>query len=223
MKPEHVSTLRALKGAPASILLALMLANKSLGTADLATYTGYNRKTIGSGLLVLQSLEAITNANRYHGWQLSPTFKQLILPGFQLGEVEGYILPLDPTTTITTLGRQINSEKEIGVGANGRGKFYPSLTPDQKERSEILAEFQIGEPKRSILALRDHLTPAHIEKAYERQSHRAQKSEKNYHPGWLITALEDIQPGDPPCTCGRCSTCRRDAFKLLAARETPDD
>lgn len=79
---DHRSTmLRAIKGAPVSIVLALMLyPERSLGPAQLAALTGYSRNTIASALQVLAELGLAQRHARYSGWRLTLATQQLFLP-----------------------------------------------------------------------------------------------------------------------------------------------
>lgn len=74
-----VQGLRALKGAPLSVLLALQIARQPVGTAWLSRTTGYSDKPVTSALELLVELGLVTRNSRYNAWQLANGRAQLPL------------------------------------------------------------------------------------------------------------------------------------------------
>lgn len=74
------ATLRALKGAPASLLLALLVnPGQTLGAQHLATLTAYSDKPIAAGLRTLADLGLAQNHARTNGWAATTAIRQAIL------------------------------------------------------------------------------------------------------------------------------------------------
>ncbi|MGB3717907.1 MAG: hypothetical protein WA996_26115, partial [Candidatus Promineifilaceae bacterium] len=67
---EQAVFLRALKGAPASIVLALALTGSSLSNRDLELATGYSDKSISRGLALLELKGIAQNNGRSNGWSV---------------------------------------------------------------------------------------------------------------------------------------------------------
>lgn len=78
--------LKALKGAPLSVLIALRLILRPASETDLARATDYNRETVAIALGRLEQLGLVDRAHM-RGWQLTAPAYQL--PLFTPGELEG--------------------------------------------------------------------------------------------------------------------------------------
>ena len=77
---NQTATLRACKGAPASLILALLLhPAQSLGAQRLATMTGYSDKPVAAGLRVLADLGLAQSHGRVNGWTATAAIRQTIL------------------------------------------------------------------------------------------------------------------------------------------------
>ena len=78
----QTTLLRALKGAPISIVVALLIqpANRSHGPQSLAALTGYDRGTVSNALVALAEMDLVQNHGRYRGWSLTTLSRQLLLP-----------------------------------------------------------------------------------------------------------------------------------------------
>lgn len=76
---EPLALIRAIRGAPLTVLVALTMSGQPLGTAQLATLTGYSDKTVTSALLTLQGLGLVQRHGRYQAW----------LPSSQVGPFLG--------------------------------------------------------------------------------------------------------------------------------------
>lgn len=96
---RDVMVLRSIKGAPATVLLAMVLVGPvSVGPAELAEVTGYSRQTVSSALSALGALGLVRQHARYGGWMLTVDARQFIL-----GEY-------DPTLEVSGDGADSNSE-----------------------------------------------------------------------------------------------------------------
>ena len=78
-------SLRTLKGAPLSILMAMMLARQPVSAQYLESVTGYTDKPTQAGLRVLSEFGYITRNGRYN-WQLASNIEQLPLMNPELEE-----------------------------------------------------------------------------------------------------------------------------------------
>lgn len=144
---EQATTLRALKGAAASVVLALAVTGRSMTNRELRLWTGYSDKPITEALALLD-VEGITQYNgRQFGWSLSAGQMLLPLPTHQhklstdkaqLSTGDRKVSDLGPTTTTT---KDLRSRKDkvvveeetatseilrsmlasAGVGANSKG------------------------------------------------------------------------------------------------------
>lgn len=88
--------LRSLKGAPISVLMALLFhPAQSLGVAHLSRLTGYSDKPVAQALRLLADLQLAQNHNRYRGWVATTHVRQLIL-----GETENLRLAPSSSSSI---------------------------------------------------------------------------------------------------------------------------
>lgn len=71
MSSELMSILHLLKGAPASILLALLAEGQPLGVKILSRLTGWSDTKISEGLEKLEAVGFIERRARYNGWALT--------------------------------------------------------------------------------------------------------------------------------------------------------
>ena len=85
---EVLQKLPGLKGAPLSVVMALLIAQEPLTPFQLATFTGYNEKTVRGGLRTLETFRAAVNLGRGTGYALTPFWTQLPLPVGELQETE---------------------------------------------------------------------------------------------------------------------------------------
>lgn len=79
MDIDKIEFVRGLKGAPASIVLALVFCGGALTNADLEQMTGYSDKPIAKGLALLE-LKGLVQYNGFqYGWSLTAGVRQLHL------------------------------------------------------------------------------------------------------------------------------------------------
>jgi predicted transcriptional regulator len=74
-----LATLRALKGAPLSILIAMLIAKQPVGENWLCSITGYSQNTVRRGCKFLEETQMIRRNERYNGYVLAKGSIQLPL------------------------------------------------------------------------------------------------------------------------------------------------
>jgi biotin operon repressor len=165
-------SLRTLKGAPLSILMAMILAKQPVSAQYLEAVTGYTDKPIQTGLRMLKEFGYITRNGRYN-WQLASNIEQLPLmcnelddppsPGEEKIE-ESYPQVVDrgpgniPCPDALVVSRDIKQVNCVNDQLTTR-------VDPEKFRSEKLAlldQYGILDPKRGKLARNPHITPRAI-------------------------------------------------------------
>jgi hypothetical protein len=97
IEAQQMQFLRSLKGAAASILITMMLVNRTFEQKELMQLTNYSDKTIQSGLELLLSYGIVERPNRF-AWRLSdglrqlPLFPQSVLAAYSQNPRAGIIL-----------------------------------------------------------------------------------------------------------------------------------
>lgn len=215
-------TLRALKGAPLSILTAMLcLTDAPIVTqAYLCSSTAYSPEAIARGLQTLHALHFAHQVGRFE-WQATPRARQLRL-ALQLDSVISGVNT--PTTTTTTIEGPYSALEDLAVAAETTPllaespklstvypQVYPQIYPQagsapsaRQALLTILAAAGIGEPTRSRLAALPHVTPAYV------TAHAAdlRRRGKGGETGLLIHRLLQADPPPPhPTGCG-CDACR---------------
>lgn len=105
--------LRALKGAPLSVLLALsILQGQQTDENEIASITGYSGRTVRNALKFLKDAGLVVRSKRYTGWQMEPAVRQLPLPLKLLND--------DATDTNGRIFLSPPSEKTNGALSSGR-------------------------------------------------------------------------------------------------------
>jgi hypothetical protein len=197
---EQINHLRALKGAPLSILFALLLANSPIGRDQLVLVTGWGRDKVTEGLGVLQSLGLASPLMRYNGWELTAHARQFTL-------FEGEKIALDSTTASAALNNTTLSTMLVeAVVVEGEGDKI-ALDP---EVLKALRAAGIGEPMASRLAVLPHVTLEYI------QSHALLAKEEKINTGLLIHRIRSADPAPrlnkfghlETCNCERCKSYR---------------
>ena len=90
---ETLRLFRAIRGAPATILLLLMVRGASMTGREMALYTGFDNNTITKAKDCLEALGLLQYNGRLHGWSLRAG-SQLLLPFMHLLD-ESYPQPVD--------------------------------------------------------------------------------------------------------------------------------
>jgi len=157
----NLATIRALKGAPLSILIAMLIARQPVGEDWLVTITGYSQNTVRSGCKFLTEIQMIQRNGRYHGYVLTNGAEQLTLGHKELGEGQNLTLP-EPTTTVTL------NKKEEDVSEE-RAEEEEERASKNDSRLVLLYSAGIMEPTAARLLEKAWVTreylEAHIDKA----------------------------------------------------------
>ena len=93
--------LRQLKGAPLSVLIALLINRQTTGEKWIIAATGYSQNKVREALTHLSEIHLVTRAGRYEAWQLTQ---------------EGYQLPLG---------------LDLVAGSSGPGQIYDTNQESQ--------------------------------------------------------------------------------------------
>jgi predicted transcriptional regulator len=116
-----LATIRALKGAPLSIMIAMLIANQPVGENWLSSITGYSQNTVRKGCKFLLETQMIRRNERYHGYVLTNGAMQLplgmaeISKSAPLGERQKMTLPLVTTTALNKYEKENTEEKAVEV------------------------------------------------------------------------------------------------------------
>ena len=193
----NLEKLRALKGSPLSIIIAMFIANQPVGENWLCSVTGYSQNTVRRGCKFLEETQMIRRNGRYESYVLSDGMMQLPLGMEALPESQK--LTLDDLLTTTTFNKYEEdfSEEKATVVIPGESK--------NDARLELLHNAGVMEPTASRLLEHAWVTKgyleAHIEKAKREKAdtalliHRIQSHDpmprirrndpENYRKSWL--------------------------------------
>ena len=202
--------MRGLRGAPASMFLALVLCGHALRNSQLMEMTGYSDKTIAKGLALLELRGLAQNNGYQYGWSLTAGVRQLpLFPESLLGIRPARVGNSDSTygisdslTTTTTTKDSLREKRVVVVSKNGVGN---SDSGDVDPVETWLIHGGIG---RNSTKLR-HLIELDMDPEYvkahvlERLAIIEQPDGAWFHTGLLIRRLLD---GDaaPPMRCPDC-------------------
>lgn len=193
----NLEKLRALKGSPLSIIIAMFIANQPVGENWLCSVTGYSQNTVRRGCKFLEETQMIRRNGRYESYVLSDGMMQLPLGMKAMPESQK--LTLDDLLTTTTFNKYEEdfSEEKATVVIPGESK--------NDARLELLHNAGVMEPTASRLLEHAWVTKgyleAHIEKAKREKAdtalliHRIQSHDpmprirrndpENYRKSWL--------------------------------------
>lgn len=130
-----VGVIRALKGAPISIYVALYTCGDAMTEQMLCTITGYTDKSVSRGLELLQAMGVITQLHHRGPWVINKAIEFL-----QFGEI--------PTSS---------SSSRVNIPVNDE----VSTTSYNSEIFRILTEAGVFEPARSEICAME-LSPGYI-------------------------------------------------------------
>lgn len=137
---------RSLKGAPASIVLAMLLLppGAALGATQLARMTGYSDKPITQALQILTEMGLMQQHKRYSGWMLTVDARQLILGEMtptltEDGESEKFRLPCSCSSYNYTESESENFRlpTETTTTTTGESEIF-RLPPEWEEALDML-------------------------------------------------------------------------------------
>ncbi len=222
---ETLRLFRAIRGAPATILLLLMVRGTSMTGREIALYTSFDNNTITKAKNCLEALGLLQYNGRLHGWSLRAG-SQLLLPFMHLSypqpvdkEIgnspmigEFPISALTTTTTIDPLALESGSSSsskssqidrrisDLFIHSTGND-YNPPISPAGDPRvAEWLRRAGVGEKSqkwRELLAadLDWHTVRAH---ALERLADPDRI--------WVGLFIKRLLEGDPP-PAPRCPRC----------------
>ena len=207
----NLEKLRALKGSPLSIIIAMFIANQPVGENWLCSVTGYSQNTVRRGCKFLEETQMIRRNGRYESYVLSDGMMQLPLGMKAMPESQK--LTLDDLLTTTTFNKYEEdfSEENVAVVIPGESKNDARLETQAAgasffdARLELLHNAGVMEPTASRLLEHAWVTKgyleAHIEKAKREKAdtalliHRIQSHDpmprirrndpENYRKSWL--------------------------------------
>lgn len=110
---EQVSFLHSMKGAPASIIIALALTGVSLTNEDLQLVTGYSDKPISKGLALLELHGLAQHNGRRYGWSLPQGIQLPLFPSALLGKGHDRSAPLGSGNEGLLKDRNISEDRNI--------------------------------------------------------------------------------------------------------------
>lgn len=180
---EQIQLLRSIRGAPATILLLLLLRGSSLTNRELCQFTGYTDKTVSSAMSLLDSLALTQYNGRTSGWSLNAGQLSLPLIHSLKQPVDKEIGKIPICTTTATANRERSSEFSSRSSRNAE---------IDRKISDLLVEGGIGPGSKMYLQL--------LAADLDLDTVRAHVDYRVNHPnevsvGLLIRRLLD---GDPP-------------------------
>lgn len=226
---ETLRLFRAIRGAPATILLLLMVRGTSMTGREMALYTGFDNNTITKAKDCLEALGLLQYNGRLHGWSLRAG-SQLLLPFTHLLQ-ESYPQPVDKeignspmigefpisalttTTTIDPLalesGSSSSSSKsspidrkisDLFIHSNGNGHSLPTLPPADPRVATWLRRAGVGEKSQKWSEL--------MAAGLDWRTVRAHALERLAQPNriWVGLFIKRLLEGDPP-PAPRCPRC----------------
>lgn len=217
-------TLRSLKGAPLSVLLALRLAEAPLPQKALTLWTGYSDKTVAAALDLLVNMGLAAAHGRGQGWSLAPAAVPLLqaLAGAtaaptETEEADTAVTNDDPDTAVppTPPTRKISGSntprRKFSVSAPSSSVEILSTGQSRKEKRPSAAEkppvFYLLRQAGIGISMSDTLSQLAWVTVPYAQAH-LDKIRRDGHP--LNYAIHRMREGDAPptCDCGHCDPCR---------------
>jgi predicted transcriptional regulator len=183
----NLPTLRALKGAPLSIVVALMMANQPVGESWLVSITGYSQNTIRNGCKFLTETQMIQRNGRYQGYVLSHGAEQFPLGMEELRESQKLTLPAVTTTTTFNSKKDVDSEEKAASALKRESKIDPRESKNDS-RTVLLYSAGIMEPTASRLLKLPWATQMYI------QAHIDKANKENKSVALLIHRIQSHDP-----------------------------
>ena len=230
---ETLRLFRAIRGAPATILLLLMVRGTSMTGREIALYTGFDNNTITKAKNCLEALGLLQYNGHLHGWSLRAG-SQLLLPFMHLLD-ETYPQPVDklignspiigkfPINSLTTTTTD-PLDLESGSSSSSSGELIgnsPINSPDPRVAT-WLRNAGVGEKSKKWGEL--------MSAGLDWRTVRAHALERLAQPNriWVGLFIKRLLEGDPPPAprCPRCyaalndyGTCR----SLMCSYNGEDD
>ena len=216
---------RLVKGAPLTVLFALLHLGGEAGLMELCKLTTLSDKTVDKALQTLKDAGLVTRTHYHAGWVLTrggfqlpmELGKHFISPRGDFGDFPKLLAAEQANLGDSTTSEIFRSTTTDFLNQDNPQQDHASLAevvaPQNSEVREALRKAGIGEPTRSQLARDQRLTPEYI------AGHDAMRREQGHPAGMLVTRLRQHEElparyRKPPCPeCGRRGThspdCRR--------------
>ncbi len=166
---DHRTLIKAIRGAPFTILGAIGLLGGRAGPKQIGQVTGYADKTITKALEILKDARLITRTHRYAGWVLTNSAHQMVLSVNKPNKNEKRVVKFTTPPTTTAINTSLDTKDESAVAVD--------------ENISLLKSAGVGEPMRSRIANLDHVNPEYI------KAHAAKVKREKKSAGMLIHRL----------------------------------
>ena len=177
--------LRQLKGAPLSIIVALIVVNQPSQAKWLAAITGYSPNIITSALVLLLEMQLVSCNRSRSAWRLTDRAKQL--PLVQALEAPDRI-NCDPSGTLLTYLNNVPEEEIEGKQAAFNEMDRVNRDPEIEACLNLLQESGIREPTASIICNMDHVDYLYIDAHIKKAAH------DNIDTALLIFRMQSADP-----------------------------
>lgn len=195
------TTLRALKGAPITILLVLAMCGGLAKNKDIESATGYTDKTVAKALAALSDAGLIARSAGL--WVLTQGGRQFVLSGdSEPGKIPAtelsttYPQPDEKSGKIPELPQKVGNSPDFRLINNN--KLIKSINSRpiiiNPENLRLLESVGVQEPVRSQLAALPHVTPEYLEKMIAASQEEPDPRKRRI--GLLIFRIQHAQ--DPP-------------------------
>ncbi len=161
---NQMTFVRAIKGAPASVLWALMITQRMMTALELQQWTGYKGDNLTVATRLLVDLGWVVARSARGPWGLTEGRQLPLMPGIE--QIAGFE---NPDSDLIGVGTLLSSSSSLN-------DLVATIEPEEEERThesdligfiklnlKALDEAGIREPKRSLIAKLRHVTPAFIE------------------------------------------------------------
>lgn len=196
------SIFRIVKGAPFTVLVALMHLGGEAGVVEICNLTTYTDKTVNRALDALADAGLVANTHRYNGWILTKHGKQIpfVLVGAHLPGA-GEFLRLGEIPPVVNVVKDLKTESFNSIPTT----TAPEISPARQARLDALRSAGVEGRVRDELAADPDLTPEYIAGVASKT-----KAER-LGTGMLVTRLRshDELPPEWREICPECGGARK--------------
>lgn len=204
------TTFRIVKGAPLTVLFALLHLGGEAGLLEVCQLTSYTDKTADKALQTLMDAGLVTRTHFHKGFVLTrggfqlplELSKRFLAPRGDIGD-SPMLQPAQAQTSEKFVSTTATDSLDQESLTNQSGIAEVVVARKNSDVLEALKRAGIGEPTRSQLAQDPHLTPEFV------NGHDALRRQQGHATGMLVHRLRkhDDLPArflKPPCTqCGQ--------------------
>lgn len=172
MKFENTMTfVRALKGAPASVLWALLLTRQMMTALELQQWTGYKGDNITVAVRLLVDLGWVVARSSRGPWGLADGRQLPLMPGLDDGEAskpsESDLIGFGSSTTTTTK-EIIENKSSVVVAAQAMNPIFSELFFETEgvtfeDNFKMCQRHAIGNPKATEISVCSWVSPEFID------------------------------------------------------------